>query len=891
MKKLLFTLIVMPVCIIIQAQPQAFKYQAIIRNSAGNPVINKTIGLQISILNNADSTLYTEQHQPVTNTFGLINVEIGNGTVTFGNFSTIDWSAEQYNIELSVDTSGGSAYQLLGSAPLLAVPVALYAKNADINLTSGNGIAINNNTITNIGDLSDTNEIQTLSLNGYELILSKDGGSVNIPFNDTSNYQAGAGISINGNIINNIGDLSDTNEIQTISLSGNDIILSKNGGTITLPSSNSQWTNSGNNIYFNTGYVGIGTNSPQFGLDVKSGIKIESLSNWTSANWKKGINMPLGTAWKSTDFVNVNGTNKYLGYGITSSGWNWLSCASDNNTSPPDYLMQLAPNGDFTIKNKFSVIGNKVGVGTQTPTANLTVVADTGSTVNDTLFVVRNKNGEPVFAVFPEGVRIWMQDGAKGNIGGFAISGRSAGKTNDEYFRVTQDSVRIYIKDTNITKGNIGGFAISGRSAGKSGINDFLRVTADSTRIYTGDSIKGFGIAHLGQSNPDSYLKLMLKNAFIGQDAGKNSIVKDTLGYTIGTNNLFIGTNAGYGNRTGMNNIYIGNGTGKSGYNPSNNVFIGLNAGYLNQKSGNTFIGAHAGTSNTVGERNTYLGAWSGVGTQGSGNVFLGFNSGFEFPNASNTFMVDNIGSFQPYIYGQFDQNTFNVANSFLGQISTFGSAVTCFSHRDCATSTAFAIAQNNTGQSTVINKKSGPGRIALRIDNIDYVALDNNGCFGIGTIFPSKKLDVDGNVKFRNLDIGSGNTIGIQPDGNLVRPSDDKSVLENIIPVKNSLNSILQLQGIKCNYINDSNKITKYSFIAQDVEKIFPEIVTTYVSDGIKVINYNEINVLLVEAIKEQQNIIEKQQLEIENLKINYQNIQNKLDEVLSKLNVMEKK
>ena len=46
---------------------------------------------------------------------------------------------------------------------------------------------------------------------------------------------------------------------------------------------------------------------------------------------------------------------------------------------------------------------NKVGIGTNSPTAKLTVVADAGTIANDTLFVVRNKNGEPVFAVFPEG--------------------------------------------------------------------------------------------------------------------------------------------------------------------------------------------------------------------------------------------------------------------------------------------------------------------------------------------------------------------------------------------------------------------------------------------------------------------------------------------------------
>lgn len=123
----------------------------------------------------------------------------------------------------------------------------------------------------------------------------------------------------------------------------------------------------------------------------------------------------------------------------------------------------------------------KVGIGTSNPVAKLTVAGDAGTSVNDTLFVVRNKNGEPVFAVFPEGVHVWMADGANGNIGGFAVSGKSSGKEINEYFRITPDSVRIYINDS-ATKGNIGGFAISGRSAGKKGtINDFFNISGSNT--------------------------------------------------------------------------------------------------------------------------------------------------------------------------------------------------------------------------------------------------------------------------------------------------------------------------------------------------------------------------------------------------------------------------
>jgi len=56
------------------------------------------------------------------------------------------------------------------------------------------------------------------------------------------------------------------------------------------------------------------------------------------------------------------------------------------------------------------------------------------------------------------------------------------------------------------------------------------------------------------------------------------------------------------------------------------------------------------------------------------------------------------------------------------------------------------------------------------------------------------------------------------------------------------------------------------YGFIAQEVEEIIPEIVAEG-SNGYKTIQYSEVSSVLVEAIKEQQTLIETQQETIETL------------------------
>src|SRR5678815_5712684 len=76
-------------------------------------------------------------------------------------------------------------------------------------LIQGPGININNGMISNTGDLSANNEIQNLSVNGNQLSIS-NGNTVTLP--TVTTYTEGAGIDINGNAITAL-DISPTNEI------------------------------------------------------------------------------------------------------------------------------------------------------------------------------------------------------------------------------------------------------------------------------------------------------------------------------------------------------------------------------------------------------------------------------------------------------------------------------------------------------------------------------------------------------------------------------------------------------------------------------------------------------------------------------------------------------
>jgi hypothetical protein len=92
------------------------------------------------------------------------------------------------------------------------------------------------------------------------------------------------------------------------------------------------------------------------------------------------------------------------------------------------------------------------------------------TSLEEALFEVKNKDGQTVFAVYNEGVRVYVDDGAKGKKGGFAIGGFDKAKdgVNQDLFVVNHDSVRFYL-DTLSVKGKKGGFAIGGFDPAKKG--------------------------------------------------------------------------------------------------------------------------------------------------------------------------------------------------------------------------------------------------------------------------------------------------------------------------------------------------------------------------------------------------------------------------------------
>ncbi len=287
-------------------------------------------------------------------------------------------------------------------------------------------------------------------------------------------------------------------------------------------------------------------------LDVKSLTKGLLVPRLTSAQ-RNAISLP------ATGLL-VFDTNENIFYYYTGSTWSNLSVG------------QLwTKNGNYVY---LSNTDDNVGIGVTAPDNKLLVKADASTGVDESIFAVLNNAGDTVFAVYQEGVRIWVNnDGgskANGSRGGFAVGGfnpAKAGFTN-EYLRVTPDSVRVYIDETYVgakANGSRGGFAVGGFNPAKgTNTENYMIVSLDTTetivpsepRILWYPTKEAFLTGRVIIESKDSIGINSFASGFESKAIGNYS---QALGYharAFGNNSTAIGNNA---NAEGDDSYSLGN--------------------------------------------------------------------------------------------------------------------------------------------------------------------------------------------------------------------------------------------------------------------------------------------------------------------------------------------
>ncbi|MCB9033296.1 MAG: hypothetical protein H6553_05625 [Chitinophagales bacterium] len=326
-----FFLVVLLITTTIVAQtPQSFSYQTVIRDNTGNPLANQSISLKISILKGESNgtTVYSETHNKTTNAFGLVNLNIGDGSVVSGNFANINWGNDIYFVKTELDATGGNNFTVMGVQQLLSVPYALHAKT----------VAIDN---VNDADANPTNELQDLSFNNSTGVLSiSNGNSVTLPTTSggdnwgTQTVQHNTTLSGNGTTASPLQVVGDLTDDQTLSLSGNNLSIS-GGNSVNLNSIDNQiLTLSGDNL---------------------------TISNGNTANLSSIDNQTLSYNSVSGQLSIVNGNSVT----IPSSADNWGSQTVQHNTTLSGNGTTASPLqvvGDLTDDQTLALSGNTLSI-------------------------------------------------------------------------------------------------------------------------------------------------------------------------------------------------------------------------------------------------------------------------------------------------------------------------------------------------------------------------------------------------------------------------------------------------------------------------------------------------------------------------------------------------
>jgi hypothetical protein len=182
----------------------------------------------------------------------------------------------------------------------------------------------------------------------------------------------------------------------------------------------------------------------------------------------------------------------------------------------------------------------------------------------------------------------------------------------------------------------------------------------------------------------------------------------------------------------------------------------------------------------------------------------------------------------------------------------------------------------NNSTYGTwrVDGSRNGYGGILFDVGNTPVVMFDGGGNGGIYYqsgrwmfyhYFPYNCVGV--NTSSTSPSYGMYVSRGIYATENIVAYS-DRRAKENIETIDSALDKVLQLRGVYYNRIDDVDKKRQVGVIAQEVEEVLPEVVTYCGVNDEYGVAYGNLAGILIEAVKEQNKIIEKQSDEIKELK-----------------------
>jgi hypothetical protein len=570
---------------------------------------------------------------------------------------------------------------------------------------------------------------------------------------------------------------------------------------------------------FDNGNVGIGTTTPG------SIFSINGIANWTTATSTfystGGINLTGGCF--SIDGTCVGGSS---GSGTVGSGtqgqFPFYNAAGTMLTATSSLFLSQAGN---------------VGIGTTSPRAMLDITGTSSQAVlsSEMISAVADRN-------FSSNTGDWT--GTNWTIGSnvdthtsgtnaltLTNSALSSAPTSGNLYQVTFTVNTTFAGNITPSIGSANGNVV-GSALGSDTEVQIITATGAGALTFTPDANWTGTITNVSvmQLTPSSAIQVFRSsdstdgleirsggvgqttNTFMGLGAGESNVTGNRnsafgefalLSNTTGFRNTAVGSVALDSNTTGIQNTALGVSALQDNTIGTDNTSVGYRSMLVNISGGtNTAIGESALQSLTAGSDNVALGYRAGLNiTTGSNNIMIGYNINATSSSAMNTLNIGNL---------------------------------------------IFGIGINGTGNTV------------------------SSGNVGIGTSTPYSRLQVTGpdtasTSAFAVVNSASSTEFTVYDTGNAVlagslTQNSDQRLKTNISDLdgSSSLAEINALNPVTFNWIDPAKRsVPQFGFIAQQVQQIFPNLVSTtsptaLTPDGTLSLNYIDLISPIVAAIQE---------------------------------------
>lgn len=499
---------------------------------------------------------------------------------------------------------------------------------------------------------------------------------------------------------------------------------------------------------------------------------------------------------------------------------------------------------------------NRVGINNSAPTVAFYVVGDANvtSSVNSALLTV----GSDFIANTSGAYHTGLVNAASLRVGSNFIANSSA-VTLDGVANLTSSTSTIRVGNSSVNSFVNSSAVLTGVGIFSVGTNVGSNVSLSNTSLLIGNSTSNSIINNslLSISNSTSTANVSPSNLIVGA-----SVVNST-GVFVGVGNFTSTANVGSNVSINTSTIFVGNSTSNltasffsirlsdptsTANLTANNLQIGsmlVNSSVITINTGNFSTGANVGSNVNITTSSLQIGN-STVNTQvnssvfstGTGNFSIAANVG---SNVKLTTVLLSIGN--------------STVNSLINSTSLGVGSGTFVANSSSIVITAPLTANGGTGTSGQLLASNGSTGSPYWITGVNVNVADDTTTNGSRyLLFANQTSSVLSSAYVSSTKLSFNPSTGVL-SSTTVTGSSDERLKTNIETIDTPLDIISQLRGVSFDRIDSGQK--DYGVIAQEIEKVLPDVVHNDAS-GYKTVSYTSIIGILIEAIKQQQEQID---------------------------------